>query len=186
MIKSIGHPVLGGPCSLCNRRMPWHDRQGQSAVEVALLLPALMVLLMGIILTGFSLYAFIQVTNAAREGARAGSLYRITQADSGWDLPTTVRNAICNASANPKTSALGYLVNLASASACSDASSFSVNNDVACTLNGVACPNGSNLQQGDDLNVTVTYHYSIPIWSGRLPMFPKVIVIVRNVRMEVQ
>lgn len=184
MIKSIGHPVLGGPCSSCNRRMPWHDRQGQSAVEVALLLPALMVLLMGIILTGFSLYAFIQVTNAAREGARAGSLYRLTQADSGLYLQT-VQNAICNASATPKTSALGYLVNLASASPCST-SSFNVSTDVACTLNGVACTNSSSPQQGVDLNVTVTYHYSIPIWSGRLPMFPKVIVIVRNVRMEVQ
>ena len=53
---------------------------GQAAVETALILPALLVLLMGIIIAGLTFYAVIQVTNAAREGARAGSMYRLTVA----------------------------------------------------------------------------------------------------------
>ena len=60
----------------------WHRRpspgggcdQGAAAVEMALVLPLLLVLLFGIIDFGRALNAQIMLTEAAREGARAASL----------------------------------------------------------------------------------------------------------------
>jgi Flp pilus assembly protein TadG len=48
--------------------------RGQSMVEMALVLPLIMVLLMGAVDFGFILYAHIQVAAASGEGARVGSL----------------------------------------------------------------------------------------------------------------
>ena len=157
------------------------SRQGQAAVETALILPALFVLLMGMIITGFTFYAVIQVTNAAREGARAGSLYRITQASSGLSLDQTVRNAICNST---KTSALGYLTPPVTAPNCSS-TSFNVNgSDV--TTSWVDVDSDTAVSSGDQVLVQITYRYRIPIVSGFVGAFGNPMVIVRSVMMEIQ
>ncbi len=49
--------------------------RGQSLVELALTLPLMLMLTMGIIEFGFVLWAHIQVAGAAGQGARAGSLF---------------------------------------------------------------------------------------------------------------
>lgn len=49
-----------------------NEQSGQSAVEFALVLPLLLILLLGIIEFGLVLYDKAVITNAAREGARAG------------------------------------------------------------------------------------------------------------------
>lgn len=48
------------------------DERGASAVEFALLLPILMMILFGIIEFGMALYKQAVLTNASREGARLG------------------------------------------------------------------------------------------------------------------
>jgi hypothetical protein len=48
---------------------------GQNIVEFALLLPVLLYILMGIIQFGFIFAAYLTLNNAAREGARWGSIY---------------------------------------------------------------------------------------------------------------
>lgn len=48
---------------------------GQAMVELAVMLPLLLGLLIAVVDFGFLLYAHVQVTQATREGARAGSLY---------------------------------------------------------------------------------------------------------------
>ena len=155
------------------------DRQhGQSAVEMALVLPLLLVLLMGMIIAVFMFYSYIQVTNAAREGARAGSVYRITSTDTGYSLATTVQKAIYDPGAG--TSALGFLS--------LDAGSFNVSSDVAITL---LKPDGTagavnDPRPGDRLTVQITYRYTVPIVAVALPMFPQPLVIVRRVMMEIQ
>lgn len=53
--------------------------EGQSLVEFALFVPILALLLSGIAAFGFLLYAHVQVTNATREAARAGSLFLHTR-----------------------------------------------------------------------------------------------------------
>ena len=163
------------------RRRP--GQRGQAAVEMALLLPMLLILLFGIILSGFSFYAFIQVSNAAREGARAGSVYILTKTGSGLDLATTVQRAIYDSSVSPPSSALGFLV--------PTSPSFNVNSDVVTTLAdgnpSDACPlDIANPCPGDRVEVTVTYRYWLPLLSDLVPMFPQPTVIVREVTMEVQ
>jgi Flp pilus assembly protein TadG len=51
--------------------------KGASAVEFALVLPVLMLMLFGIIEFGFIFYDKAVITNASREGARRGIVYRV-------------------------------------------------------------------------------------------------------------
>jgi Flp pilus assembly protein TadG len=53
------------------------SESGASAVEFALLLPVLMMVLFGIIEFGFALYRQAVLTNASREGARLGIVQSI-------------------------------------------------------------------------------------------------------------
>jgi Flp pilus assembly protein TadG len=50
--------------------------RGASAVEFAIILPLLVLLVFGIIELSFLLYDQAMITNASREGARAGIVYR--------------------------------------------------------------------------------------------------------------
>jgi hypothetical protein len=71
---------------------------------MALVIPLLIVLLVGVFELGLILYAQVQVANAAREAARAASLYRSTRltitdnkcdgSKEGWSLDQTVQQAI--------------------------------------------------------------------------------------------
>ena len=154
---------------------------GQSTVEIALTLPLLLLVLFGIVLSVFTFYAFIQVSNAAREGARAGSLYRLTRVEpllngstKTWTLGETVQKAIYDSSVNPPLSALGTLP--------VSAGSFSVVSDVGIAYSG----DPTDPQSGDIVTVTVNYRYTMPVVSTALPMFPQPLNIVRSVVMEVQ
>jgi TadE-like protein len=60
-------------------RLAWSDK-GQSLVEFALVMPLLLVMLLGIMEFGRAWHISQIVTDAARQGARAGAIYR--QADS--------------------------------------------------------------------------------------------------------
>jgi hypothetical protein len=155
--------------------------EGQSAVEMAIILPVLLILLVGIVSAGFMFYAYIQVSNATREGARAGSLFRMTQFDTGWTLEETVQKAIYDSDTGQ--SALGFLP--------LDASSFVVTSDVVSTLEDGNTSDTCALDttapcQGDRLYVEVTYRYTQPFLSTFMPVFPQPLVIVRNVMMEMQ
>lgn len=48
------------------------NKQGQALVELALVLPILILLIMGTIEFGRIFHSYLLITNAAREGARAG------------------------------------------------------------------------------------------------------------------
>ncbi len=151
-------------------RLP--KQRGQAAVEMALTLPILLLVLFGIIVSVFTFYAYIQVSNAAREGARAGSLFRLTQPTGTLTLDQTVQAAIYDSSTGK--SALG---NLSPTSP-----SFNVATDVTVLDSGIK----TSPQQGDVLTVTVRYSYTLPIVAATLPMFPQPLRIVRTVVMEVQ
>lgn len=64
------------------------SEQGASAVEFALVLPLLALLTFGIIEFGILLYDKAVITNASREGARAGIVYRVDS--DGTYAPVTV------------------------------------------------------------------------------------------------
>jgi Flp pilus assembly protein TadG len=56
------------------------NQNGASAVELALVLPILLVVAFGIIEFSVALYVKAMITNASREGARAGIAFRIPPA----------------------------------------------------------------------------------------------------------
>ena len=67
--------------------MARRDQQGAAAVEFALLLPLLVLLLFGMIEFGFAFNTRIQATNAAREAARRAVVGIDNWADLGGGLP---------------------------------------------------------------------------------------------------
>ena len=111
--------------------------KGASAVEFALILPVLMVILFGIIEFGFILYDKAIVTNASREGARRGIVYSQNTAGAPVAVPTS--DIIDTASSY----CASYLVSLGT---------------------GTAAPSttitGNCAAPGNSLTVTVSYPYS--------------------------
>jgi hypothetical protein len=69
--------------------MPVRNSKGTAAVEFGLILPLLVLLVVGTIEFGFILYDKAVITNASREGARYGSMYR-TAAVSSDDIGAVV------------------------------------------------------------------------------------------------
>ncbi|PYE21384.1 TadE-like protein [Paraburkholderia silvatlantica] len=68
-----------------------HAQRGVAAVEFALVLPVLLILLFGIIEMGLFLYDKAVITNAAREGARAGVVLKSPKPTAS-DVQTVVTN----------------------------------------------------------------------------------------------
>ena len=95
--------AITNPGALRRTRPPeWSGQGGAAAVEMALVLPLLFMLVFGIIEFGFIFNRFITVTHAAREGVRVYGLPGKTAADavaaakaSAPDLAGAVR---CSAS----------------------------------------------------------------------------------------
>jgi Flp pilus assembly protein TadG len=87
------------------RLLPFRTRRregGAAAVEFALVIPLFLVLVMGAVDYGYYFFAEQVVTNAAREGARAGTLVPIAgSAATGAEQAT--------ATANARTAAQTYL-----------------------------------------------------------------------------
>ena len=61
------------------------SQKGVAAVEMALILPLLLILLFGIIEFSIVLYDKAMITNASREGARTGILYRADPQTGAYD-----------------------------------------------------------------------------------------------------
>ncbi|MDW7711808.1 MAG: TadE/TadG family type IV pilus assembly protein [Deferrisomatales bacterium] len=104
-------------------------------VEFAIVLPLLLVLVFGIIEFGFLLYNRAMITNASREGARAGIVFQ-SPARTGED-PNQIRDVVEDYCAD-------FLV------------TFGGPASVAVTVN----PAPTTLAAGDPLTVTVVYPYS--------------------------
>jgi Flp pilus assembly protein TadG len=171
--------VRSEPLTRCDR-----SQHGQAAVEIALLLPILLLILFGIMISGFMFYARIQVSNAVREGTRAGSVYWATHPINGLTLQDTVRKAIYDdkgtVTPSDDVSALGFLP--------TSGASFNVNTDVAISLLKPDNTAGdlTDPRPGDRLSVSLTYRYTLPIVAVALPMLPQPFVMQSNVMMEIQ
>jgi Flp pilus assembly protein TadG len=140
--------------------------QGQSMVEAAFMLPILLILFLGIAEVGFLLFAHVQVANAAREGARYGSLCRYNgtcfgDADKGYkDLTEVVKYGGVFPEVAP-------ILNM-------DDSNTTVNVQPSLT---------SAPSLGSPITVTVTYNHSSLIVSNFIPMFPAEMPIEHRVVM---
>ncbi len=136
-------------------------QEGQALVETTFMILAVLLLLMGIIEFGFLYYAYVRVANAAREGARAGSLWLMYREFTGppdyyYDpnLCDTVSGAV-----------------LSEVSAIQDSGTITI------TLQGgvVTCPDaGLAPEAGEPVTVTATYDYALPVVSA-LPIIRDII-----------
>ncbi len=134
-------------------------QRGQSLVEIALLLPILIILFLGIAEVGFYLFSHVQVANAARTGARAGSLCRLHQRCG--DLSDFVKETVKAEAPSLKKSN---------------------NNPEVVTLPSVSP--GTIPAIGTPITVTVTYTHTSPFISNFIPMFPKQIPVRHSVIMR--
>jgi Flp pilus assembly protein TadG len=91
------------PISLPRR----HGPRGQAMVEFAAVLLPILLLIVGIIQFGLLLNANVTITNAAREGARAATIYVYTT--DGGSTRTTNDVARCTAAREAATQAFGML-----------------------------------------------------------------------------
>jgi Flp pilus assembly protein TadG len=100
------------------------DERGVAAVEFAIILPVLVMMLMGIIDWGFFFFFSESIVNAAREGARAGAV----QEDSG-DTESTAQS-VAEAYLAGASIAVGTGANQATATASLAGSDLSVTVDM--------------------------------------------------------
>jgi Flp pilus assembly protein TadG len=176
---------------------------GQSLVEVALLLPLLGVLLIGLVEFGLILYAHVQVANAAREAARAGSLYRSTRYSTisnytnppncasgidGWSLMQTMQQAIAYRALNnqgcPTSGGAVLYTSLGALDPQPAPATWTVTiND----SNGLLPQSGSAMPvPGTRSTVTLQYPYRLMILSNLLPFLSDPIWISKSVEYEYQ
>ncbi len=114
-------------------------------VETVLMLAFVLVLMLAIIEFGFIIWASVQVTNATRVGARAGTLHNTASSPS---CLTTVSRAV---GGNGETR--GELP-----------ADWTITLDVSDN-----CDNDT-LSAGDELTVSVTYDFSLPFVSNLRPL----------------
>ncbi len=133
------------------------DQKGAAAIEFAFILPVLVMLLFGIIEFGIILYDKAMITNASREGARAGILFEpdvTTYEEFKQNIDDAV-NKYCS----------GHLITFGEDSTTHDITTI---------------PNNTKPGQGEDLTVTVTYTYNFLV----LPNF--VTALVENINLSAQ
>ena len=138
------------------------DERGNSIVEVALVLPVLLVLFLGIVEVALLLFAHVQVANATREGARYGSLCRLN--GNCDNLTAVVQDTVFSEA---------QFLNMT---------------DIGSGGNTAVVVQPSTLSYipavGDPITVTVTYSYSPPFISNYVPMFPAQIPVEHTLVMH--
>lgn len=121
--------------------MSKRSERGQTAVEFALVIPVMLLFLLGIFQVGITYYNNESLHTAARDGARAGAIH------TGSTPAVIIQDA--------KDAVLANAVGL-------DTSSLNV------TVVGVDnpdAPNGILWEQGDLVDVTVTYPWDIGVMA---------------------
>ena len=133
-------------------------KQGQSLVEIALILPVLVILFLGFMEVGFFVYAHVQVANAARSGTRHGTLCKMNE--SCADLANVVKDGVLDEAT--------ILMNES-------------NTSVDVQPDPVPIP----LAAGTPITVTVTYTHTPPFISNFVPMFPAQLPVQHRVIMRI-
>jgi hypothetical protein len=170
------------PAAAAARRLERPRSRGQALVEFAFVLLPVLLLVVGIVQFGLLFGASVTLTNAAREGARAGSIYVYDNSLSGI---TRYKNdaARCGAVVEAATDAFGLLSTssphfnapLTSGACPTPSSDVLVNGDITVaycdhvTTPDGACPDSSDAdtacvqdtREGCLIRVTITYRSDI-------------------------
>ncbi len=139
------------------------NKQGQSLVEIALVLPVLVILFLGMAEVGFFLFSHVQVANAARSGARYGTLCKM--------------NANCDGG-----SEYANFTKVVESAVLAEAKMLNMNGG---NTNVNVQPDPVPLIAGTSITVTVTYTHTPPFISQFVPVFPAKIPIRHTVVMHI-
>ncbi|MEW5958797.1 MAG: TadE/TadG family type IV pilus assembly protein [Chloroflexota bacterium] len=139
------------------------NKQGQSLVEIALALPVLVILFLGMAEVGFFLFSHVQVANAARAGARYGTLCKM--------------NANCDGG-----SEYANFTEVVESAVRAEAKMLNMNGGNSDVL---VQPDPLPVMTGTPITVTVTYTHTPPFISQFVPVFPAEIPIRHTVIMHI-
>jgi Flp pilus assembly protein TadG len=146
---------------------------GQSLVEFALVVPPMLLIILGIIQFGFIFNTYVTMTNATREAARTGTIYRYDGALSKAQNDSA-RNAqvltSLKASMNYLSRTAPEFTNGGTWTSSGGGLTFT-NGDVVVTYTIPSGLTDSDARTGEQITVTATYHQTlvIPLISGLLP-----------------
>ena len=171
--RAARHDPSGRPGRGYSPRLQGSIERGQSLVEFALVLMPLFFIVLGIIQFGFIFNTYVTMTNAAREGARTGTIYVYDQ-NLSKDQNDEARNAAI------KTAVLASM-NLLSKSS----PQFSTGATWTTSGGGLTFTNGdlvvayvvpasitdNDPRTGEQVTVTANYHQDliIPLIANLLP-----------------
>jgi Flp pilus assembly protein TadG len=155
--------------------------RGQSLVEFALVLVPLLLLILGVIQFGLIFNSYVTMTNAAREGARTGTIYvydrGCSKAQNDMRRNEAVRAAVVSSMNLLSKTAPQFSNTAATGSACATSGGWTAsgttftNGDMTITY---AVPSGvaeSDARAGQTITVRAVYHQDliIPMISALLP-----------------
>jgi Flp pilus assembly protein TadG len=115
------------------------SERGQTAVEFALMIPVMLLFLLGIFQIGITFFNKESLQTAARDGARAGAIHT-------GSTPAVITQDVIDA---VKANAVGL-----------DTSQLTIN---VAGIDNPEAPNGTLWDQGDIVDVTVTYPWKIGV-----------------------
>lgn len=148
------------------RRKP--ASRGQALVEFALVVLPLLLLIVGIVQFGLLLNANVTLTNAAREGARAGSIYvyKVGTIDNVTYTQALNDRDRCSAVVTAVQQSLGLLNDSAphfsAANPCPTLSGSTwANGDITITYTKPGVVGANDPRVGYEIKVTVTYRQDI-------------------------
>ena len=155
--------------------------RGQSLVEFALVLMPLLLLILGVIQFGLIFNAYVTMTNAARAGARTGTIYvydrGCTKAQNDMRRNEAVRTALLSSMNLLSKTAPQFANTAASGSACTTSGGWTAsgltftNGDMTITYALPAGVTESDPRTGQTVTVRAVYHQDliIPMIASLLP-----------------
>lgn len=145
--------------------------RGQSLVEFALVLMPLFLILLGIIQFGFVFNSYVTLTNAAREGARIGTVYMYDASLSKAQNDLARNNAIRTALTNSMNLLSKTAPHFATSGTWSQSGLVYTNGDLVVSYVVPAGVTDTDARVGQQLTVRSTYHQDliIPLIAQLLP-----------------
>lgn len=135
--------------------MKWKDQRGAAVVEFAVVLPVLAVILFGIIEFSVYFYEKAMITNASREGARAGIVFADPR-PSDSQIEEAVDIALREDRDDPSK---GYLL-----------LTKNTPPTLANANNKLTITRGGTNTTGDSLTVTIEYNFDFLVFSNLIQL----------------
>jgi len=145
--------------------------RGQSLVEFALVLMPMFLLILGIVQFGLIFNSYVTMTNAAREGARTGTIYIYDQNLSKSQNDTARNNAIKTALTDSMNLLSKTSPQFTTGLTWTSSGTTFTNGDLVVTYTIPAGLSDSDPRAGQQVTVSATYHQDliVPLISNLLP-----------------